>query len=611
MKASLAARRSRLTHLLGTSQLAVVVVALAVVGCILLAYQFLSLRRSLVGDVGVHAAIIADNIAAPLMFQDHEAAGEMLRSFHPDASLVEIAAYDLQGRPFAAYRRADGAHDSSWMAPITITRQVVYQGRPLGQVRLVAGTAGIRDGLLAYGALLGLAFLGALLSSGLVSRKIRSRVAKAERELAYLAYTDPVTDLPNRRAGNEALDAMLAQTKKRGQRAGVLLIDLDNFKVVNDTAGHDAGDELLRQVAGVLREQVREADLVARIGGDEFIVVAGALHSTDELAMLGGRILAALQRPIQLDGTEFFATASIGAAVYPDDAASALELVSNADTALYEAKDAGRNRLGRFRREMLVAAQRRAQLERDLRRALADEGLEVHYQPQCDCVSGRLVGVEALLRWRHPEHGPIGPDEFIPIAEDSGLIVELGAWVLERACRDAIVLGEGAGAPLGVAVNVSARQFRDHAFIQVVQDVLARTGLGAACLELELTESVLMDDVTHAVDVMHAIRRLGVRMSIDDFGTGYSSLAYLQTFPIDQLKLDRSFVRPLPRDGATLASAVIALAHSFQLAVVAEGVETQDQHAWLQAAGCDVVQGYLLGRPAPLAALMATLQPAA
>ncbi|QNA90010.1 EAL domain-containing protein [Massilia sp. Dwa41.01b] len=484
-----------------------------------------------------------------------------------------------------------------------MTRPVVYRGTELGQVRLVADTSGIRDSLWRYGTLLGLAFLGALVTSGLVSRKMRSRMARAERELAYLAYTDPVTDLPNRRAGHEALDTMIERARIKGEKVGLLLIDLDNFKVVNDTAGHDAGDHLLRLVAGLLRDQTRETDLVARIGGDEFVVIAGPLHGSDELHVLAERIIAALQQPLQLDGLEFVATASIGSAVFPDDADSAPELVSNADTALYDAKDAGRNRLGQFRREMIVAAQRRAQLERDLRRALEHGALDVFYQPQFDCPSRTLVGVEALVRWKHPEHGYIGPDEFIPIAEQSGLIGELGRFVLERACVDIHALGEYTGLPLTVAVNVSARQFREDEFLQVVQDILARSGLPAERLELELTESVLMDDVTRAVDFMHAIRRLGVRMSIDDFGTGYSSLSYLQSFPIDQLKLDRSFVRPLPAGGATLASAVIALAHGFNLAVVAEGVETPEQLAWLQAAGCDVAQGYLLGRPMPIDAL--------
>ncbi|MFC0250693.1 putative bifunctional diguanylate cyclase/phosphodiesterase [Massilia consociata] len=598
--------KSRLASLLGTGQLAAVVVALAVAGSILLAYQFITLRRTLVGDMAVHASIIADNIAAPLMFQDRDAATEMLRSFHPAPFLTMATALDRNGTIFAEYLRDGGkqsTHADSWFAPVIVTRAVVYQGRTLGQVRLVADTTGIRDGLLGYGALLGLAFLGALLTSGLVSRKIRSRMARAERELAYLAYTDPVTDLPNRRASNETLDAMLERAGTQGEKVGVLLIDLDNFKVVNDTAGHDAGDQLLREVARLLRAQVRETDLVARIGGDEFIVIAGAMRTTEELDHLAHRIIEALQRPLQLNGTEFLATASIGAAVFPDDAASAPELVSNADTALYEAKDAGRNRLGRFRREMIMAAQRRAQLERDLRRALATRSLEVFYQPQFDCASKQLVGVEALVRWRHPEHGFIGPDEFIPIAESCGLIGELGTWVLEQACIDVIALGEHTGLPLSVAVNVSARQFRDNEFIEVVRNILGSTGLPAARLELELTETVLMDDVSRAAGFMHALRSLGVRMSIDDFGTGYSSLAYLQSFPIDQLKLDRSFVRPLPRDGATLAGAVIALAHSFNLTVVAEGVETAEQLAWLRAAGCDVMQGYLLGRPAPLEAL--------
>ena len=599
-----AQRSSQLSKLMGTGQLAAAVAALGVAGCILLAYQFISLRQTLTADVTVHATIMADNIAASLMFRDSDAATEMLRSFHPAPFLKEAVVFDRGGNTFAWYRR-DAALTASrvqlWMEPIAVTRPVVYRGSQLGYVRLVADTGGIRDSLWRYGSLLALAFLGALVTSGLVSRKMRSRVAGAERELAYLAYTDPVTDLPNRRASYEALDAMI----ERGEQVGLLLIDLDNFKVVNDTAGHAAGDALLRQVAALLRAQVRETDLVARIGGDEFVVIVEPLGSAGELDTLAQRIIGALQRPVQLDGIEFVATASIGAAVFPGDAASAAELVSNADTALYEAKGAGRNCLSHFRREMIVAAQRRAQLERDLRRALEQQALEVFYQPQFDCAAGVMIGVEALVRWKHPEHGYIGPDEFIPIAEESGLIGELGSWVLRQACTDVLALSEHSGVPLNVAVNVSARQFRDNGFLHVVQAILASSGLAAERLELELTESVLMDDVTRAVDFMHAIRRLGVRMSIDDFGTGYSSLSYLQSFPIDQLKLDRSFVRPLPEAGATLASAVIALAHGFKLTVVAEGVETAEQLAWLRSAGCDVAQGYLLGRPMPIAALRA------
>lgn len=597
------APRSQLAKLLGTGQIAAALAALGVAGFILLAYQFISLRQTLRADVTVHASIMADNIAASLMFRDSDAATEMLRSFHPAPFLKEAAVFDRGGQTFAWYRRdvAPAARALFWIEPVTVTRPVVYRGRELGYVRLVADTAGIRQSLWRYGSLLALAFFGALVTSGLVSRKMRSRIAGAERELAYLAFTDPVTDLPNRRASHEAL----ATSVERGERVGLLLIDLDNFKVVNDTAGHAAGDALLRQVAALLRAQIRDTDLVARIGGDEFVVIVEPLRSADELDALGQRIIGALQRPVPLDGLEFVATASIGAAVFPDDAATAAELVSNADTALYEAKGAGRNQLSRFRREMIVAAQRRAQLERDLRRALEQQALEVFYQPQFDCAAGTMIGVEALVRWKHPEHGYIGPDEFIPIAEESGLIAELGSWVLRQACADVLALSAHTGAALSVAVNVSARQFRDNEFLHVVQAILASSGLPAERLELELTESVLMDDVTRAVDFMHAIRRLGVRMSIDDFGTGYSSLSYLQSFPIDQLKLDRSFVRPLPEGGATLASAVIALAHGFKLTVVAEGVETAEQLAWLQAAGCDVVQGYLLGRPMPIGALRA------
>ena len=611
-------RKSELSRLLGSGQLTAVIAALGVVGCILLAYQFISLRQSLTADVTVHASIIAENMAASLMFEDRDAAAEMLRSFRSAHFMQEAAVFDRGGRPFASYNRgpaAGAAYEPFWIEPIVVTRPIAYRGKALGQVRLVAATRGIRDSLWRYGLLLGLAFLGALVASGLVSRKMRLRMASAERELAYLAYTDPVTGLPNRRASHEALDSMLAEAALRNEKVGLLLIDLDNFKIVNDTAGHAAGDQLLRKVAGVLREQLRGKDMVARIGGDEFTVLAGPLATAGELDAVAARIISALQRPLQLDGIEVVATASIGSAVYPDDAANAAELTSNADTALYEAKGAGRNRLGRFRRDMIVAAQRRAQLERDLRHALEHGGLEVFYQPQFDCATGRLLGVEALTRWNHPEHGHVSPGEFIPIAEDSGLIGDLGRLVLERACTDAVALAGQTGVPLNMAVNVSARQFRDSEFVDVVRDILARTGMAATRLELELTESVLMDDVARAVEFMHAVRRLGVGMSIDDFGTGYSSLAYLQSFPTDRLKLDRSFVAPLPAGGSTLAGAVIALAHSFNMSVVAEGVETPEQLDWLRAAGCDVAQGFLLGRPMPFAAVralaMASASPAA
>ena len=279
------------------------------------------------------------------------------------------------------------------------------------------------------------------------------------------------------------------------------------------------------------------------------------------------------------------------------------ELLSNADVALYRAKENGRDTLSIFRREMILVAQRRAKLERDLRHHLEAGMLTLAYQPQYACVSQAMVGVEALLRWHHPEHGPISPVEFIPIAEESGLIIELGRWVLERACADAVTLERLTGVALTMAVNVSARQLREKNFIDVVQQTLANTGMRADRLELELTESMLMDNLDAAVEFMRKVRLLGVRLSIDDFGTGHSSLAYLQTFPIDHLKIDRSFVKLLPGSGTMIASAIIHLAHGFNLTVIAEGVEDAQQLEWLKDAGCDYVQGYLLARPQTFAML--------
>ena len=599
--------------MLGLGQLLAAAAALGVACCILLAYQFVALRRNLTDDLTVQAAIIADNVAATLMFRDRDAAHEMLRSFRHSSFLAAATVYDRHDVEFAAYR--NGAvdatpallHDLPLFAPLSVARPVRYHGMALGRVVLTADTGGIRGGLLRDGALLGLASLGALVTTSLLTRRSKTRMRRAEAQLKHLAYTDTVTDLPNRRCTYEALELEIAGYTRAGARIGLLLVDLDNFKVVNDTAGHAAGDRLLQQVASRLRATARPSDHIGRIGGDEFAVIVAPLDDPAELERVGQRIVASLRQPLQVEGMEVMPTASIGASVFPDDARTMSELLSNADAALYRAKANGRDTLAVFEREMILATQRRARLERDLRRHLEAGLLELCYQPQFACGSRKMVGVEALLRWPHPDQGYISPAEFIPIAEETGLIVEVGKWVLERACLDAVALYRQTGTWLSMAVNVSARQLRDKDFIRVVEHTLAATGMPPDRLELELTESMLMEDLEGAIDFMHNVRALGVRLSIDDFGTGYSSLAYLQTFPINHLKIDRSFVRLLPTSGTTIAGAVIALAHGFNLTVVAEGVEEPEQFEWLRQAGCDYVQGYLLARPLPLAALRARL----
>jgi diguanylate cyclase (GGDEF)-like protein len=613
MKPTTARRTGELSRMFGVGQLLAAAAALGVACCILLAYQFVALRRNLTDDLTVQAAIIADNVAATLMFHDEDAAHEMLRSFRHSSFLAAATVYDRQDVEFAAYR--NGAveetpsllRDWTLFAPLSVARPIRYRGMALGRVVLTADTVGIRNDLLRYGALLALASLGALVTTSLLTRRTKARMHRAESQLKHLAYTDTVTHLPNRRCTYEALELELSMHGETGGRVGLLLIDLDNFKVVNDTAGHAAGDRLLRQVASVLRATARPSYRIGRIGGDEFAVIVAPLDDPAELERVGQRIVAGLRQPLQVEGLEVIPTASIGACIFPDDAHTMSELLSNADAALYCAKANGRDTVAVFEREMILATQRRARLDRDLRRHLEAGLLELCYQPQYACGSRKMVGVEALLRWPHPEQGYISPAEFIPVAEETGLIVEVGKWVLERACLDAVALYRQTGTWLSMAVNVSARQVRDKDFIRVVEHTLAATGLPPERLELELTESMLMADLDVAVDFMHNVRALGVRLSIDDFGTGYSSLAYLQTFPINHLKIDRSFVRLLPTSGTTIAGAVIALAHGFNLTVVAEGVEEPEQFEWLRQAGCDYVQGYLLARPLPLAALRARM----
>ncbi|MTV39019.1 putative bifunctional diguanylate cyclase/phosphodiesterase [Duganella radicis] len=591
---------------LGTSQTIAAVAALVIAGVVLIAYQLLDMRHSLTEGARVQAAIVADSVTAPLMFGDRDAARDVLRAFRYAPGLEAVGIYDQEGKLFAEFSypghhlppQPPGANHQPDGA-VMVTETVRHRGVVLGQTVLLTSTGKLRAAMLRYLGLLTVASLLAMLVVTILSRKTRARMAAAERKLDYMAHTDHVTRLPNRHSTYARLAVDLEQARAGGQQLALLLVDLDNFKLVNDTAGHTAGDELLQQVATALVGAVRPGDLVGRIGGDEFAIIVWPVADRAMALAVAAKVTQTLQRPFQLESGEFFATASVGLCLYPDDALTMSELVSSADTALYHAKHGGRNRLAEFVPAMTAATQRRVALERELRQAIAEQQLALHYQPQFDCASGALVGVEALLRWRHPEHGLISPAEFIPIAEDSGLIVQLGGWVLHRACQD-VMAWDRAGAPaLTVAVNMSARQLREPGFIDDVMRALALSGLAPERLELELTESVLMEDVAGAVAFMQAARALGVRLSIDDFGTGYSSLAYLQNFPINQLKVDRSFVQLLPQRGETVIHAILALAHGFGLSVVAEGVEDQRQLDWLRAAGCEMVQGFLLGKPMP------------
>ncbi|MFB9289654.1 putative bifunctional diguanylate cyclase/phosphodiesterase [Pseudoduganella plicata] len=602
-----------MTRTMGVGQLVGVALALLFAGAILLAYEWVSLRAALVDETQMQAAIVADNVAGSLMFGDRQAAGEMLVSLRKADHLRSAALYGRDGALFARFTSPTrGAREGleelvPALGEVAVTHPVAYRGQALGRLELVTGTDRILTGMLRYAGLLALASLGGVLVVAAVMRRTRIRVAAAEQELNYLANTDPVTGLANRRATYRWLEQAIEARRKTGDQGGqlaVLLIDLDNFKVVNDTAGHAAGDVLLRQVASALASIMRSTDLVGRIGGDEFAVIAPVADG-DAAAVIGQKILTVLRTPFLLETGEVFATASLGLCLFPQDAPGMTEMLSSADAALYRAKNAGRNRLASFVPEMTLATQRRALLEAELRRAIEQHALVPYYQPQFDCRTGAMVGVEALLRWPHPQRGFVPPMEFIPVAEDTGLIVELGRWVLQRACDDAVAWDRAGAPPLTVAVNVSARQLKEKCFLDDVLTALHRSGLPPDRLELELTESLLMEDMEGAVAFMHAVRAAGVRLSIDDFGTGYSSLAYLQSFPINQLKVDRTFVQSLPVAGHTIATAVIALARGFGLSVIAEGVERPEQLEWLRAAGCDYAQGFLLGRPMPAADVLA------
>jgi diguanylate cyclase (GGDEF)-like protein len=432
-------------------------------------------------------------------------------------------------------------------------------------------------------------------------RESEAKLKHAER-VEYLAYHDGLTGLPNRSLFSKLLDHSISEARRYERRLAVAFLDLDRFKQINDTLGHEAGDQLLQEVATRLKGCVRDSDTVARLGGDEFVVILAALTDEKYAAVVAQKILAATANPFMLMGQEFRVTASIGISTYPQDGLDEQTLTKNADIAMYQAKAEGKNNFQFYSEKLNANSLERLTLESSLRHALERNEFRLYYQAKRDIASGRITGMEALLRWEHPDLGTVAPMQFIPVAEETGLVVPIGKWVLKTACLQSIAWQRQGLAPLCIAVNLTARQFHDEQLLADVTSVLRATGIDPQLLELELNENVLIQNVESTLRILTGLKALGIRIAVDDFGIGYSSLATLQRFPLDTIKIDRSFTRDFlgMTDDTGLADAIIAMGKSLSLTVVAQGVETKDQADHLRLHACDELQGFYFKRPLPV-----------
>ena len=441
-----------------------------------------------------------------------------------------------------------------------------------------------------------------------LQNEIGERKAAAER-IQYLAYYDSLTGLPNRRMFSELLSRSISHARRHENRLAVLFIDLDRFKTINDTLGHEAGDSLLNEVAKRLKSALREHDIVARLGGDEFVVLLPEVTEETHASAVAQKILTAIGRPLVLLRQEFRITASVGITTYPKDGADEPTLMKNADVVMYQAKAEGKNNFQFYSEELNANSFERLTLESSLRRALERHEFALHFQPKIDFPTGRITGVEALLRWQHQDLGTLGPTRFISIAEETGLIIPIGRWVLKSACLQNVAWQREGLPELTMAVNLSARQFNDENLLHDVADILEDAGMDPALLELEITESMLMHNVEKAIKTLNGLKQIGVRLAIDDFGTGYSSLSNLKKFPINTIKVDRSFIRDIPGnlEDVGITDAIIAMGRTLSLTVVAEGVETKEQAEFLRQHACDEFQGFYFSKavqPAEFAKLV-------
>ncbi|WP_395699599.1 putative bifunctional diguanylate cyclase/phosphodiesterase [Aquabacterium sp.] len=582
--------------------------ALLVTGSVLNLVMIQQAREALIDETTTQARVIAANLGAALLFQDARAAAEMLATLQQSSGVQRAAVFDARGVVFAHYQRP-GTPETAALLPngagppghtlggglLVVNEPIEQAGVQIGRIRFeVPLTPLHRRAWIFGGVTVGAAALAMALAY-LLAVGVRRDVGRIERRLDELAYLDPVTLLYNRHASHAHLASYVTEADRTGQGFSIITIDLDDFKAVNDSLGHPMGDELLRRIAQRLQQALKPGARAYRFGGDEFVMICPwqpGFHEPQRYGALAQEVLGA---SVRLGGIDTRLRGSIGVARYPVDGSGADEVLLASDMAMYQAKAAGKNQVAVFHAGLRELNEQRLRIESELRIGLREGQLCLHYQPIVDLAGGQVLGAEALLRWRHPQRGLISPAQFIPLAERSGLIVELGEWVFHEAARQLQRWATAGMPPLPVAVNVSARQLREGLLLQQFEQAMAASGCDPTLLEIELTEHTLVEDVDDNLRLLHALRERGVRVAIDDFGTGLSSLSYLKRLPATKLKIDRSFVRDLPDDRGDVAivEAALSMAQALGLQVVAEGVETEAQRQLLARLGCHAAQGFL------------------